>query len=366
MSSSTSRTRRSTRSSWRSLRAALLAQGLAEQANLANPEEAHLIGLFSNLGRLWLAAHYRDELARAVELQAAEADSIDEAIKRHFGFSSDVLAAQILEQWGLPSKYSNFFRRHVEQRARSAIEDKLILVAELSTEDDDSEFVERAQDDLNLSEEKVRGVLEATLEALNEQAEALGIGSSPPKRSAKKAAAPKPAAVPAPASAPGVEESAPGVVADLAPPVDRRRADSAFGMQAAAGIARSIVDREDLGVLLGDVLEGVSRAGGFDAVVLYLVDGNKENLAARLSYGPGVARHLGELGVPLSKDGGVVAATLLDQTARAIEVASPALLVVAGTEPPDIPARSVVTHPLSVRELSSAAATPRRSSLRGV
>ena len=50
-----------------SLRAALVAQGLAEQANLVNPEGAYLLGLFSNLGRLWLAAHYRGELARATE-----------------------------------------------------------------------------------------------------------------------------------------------------------------------------------------------------------------------------------------------------------------------------------------------------------
>lgn len=349
-----------------SLRAALLAQTLADLANLPNPEEAYLLGLFSNLGRLWLAAHYRDELARAVEIHAADADSIEDAIKRHFGFSPDLLAAQILEQWGLPQKYSNFFRRHMEHGIRTAIEDRLILVAELSTETDDEQFVEQAQEHLKLSEEKCRHILEVTNDALSDQAEALGIGTSPPKRAkrrpkpkteAKPVAAATPAPVaPAETEAANVDEATAPREASLADaatePVvpDRRRADPAFAMEAAARIARAIVDRDDLAQLLRDVLDGVLRAGGFDAVILYLADRERDNLTARLSAGESVAKHLEALAVPLTPDGGLAALTLLDNTPRVVEVASPALLVPTGATPPEIPARSVVTYPLCVRE----------------
>lgn len=353
-----------------SLRAAALAQSLGELANLPNPEEAYLLGLFSNLGRLWLAAHYREEFVRAVEIHAAEASSIEDAIKRHFGFSPDVLAAQILEKWGLPAKYASFFRRNSDRGVRSAIEDKLVLVAELSTQTDDAEFVEQAREKLNLSPERCRQVLASSYESVSDHAEALGIGPPPPRRrksgprAQSKRAAPVPlrGAQTADAPAPGDDEvmvgpgggepsGAPVLEAEVGP-TGGRRPDAAYGMQAAAAIARAIVEREDLGTLLRDVLEGVARAGGFDAVVLYLADAAKENLTARLATGEGIAAHLEALGVPLTTAGGVAAATLLDGTARVVEAASPALLVPAGATPPDIPARSIVTHPLCVRERS--------------
>ncbi len=354
-----------------SLRAATLAQALGELANLPNPEEAYLLGLFSNLGRLWLAAHYREDLVRAVEIHAPEASSIEDAIKRHFGFSPDVLAAQILEKWGLPAKYSSFFRRNSDRGARSAIEDKLVLVAELSTQTDDVEFVEQAREKLNLSAERCRQVLASSFDSVSDHAEALGIGPPPPRRrkSAPRAQPRRVAAVPpraAPASVappPGegdamlgageIEPAAASILeTGLSGSAERRRSDAAFGMQAAAAIARAIVEREDLGTLLRHVLDGVARAGGFDAVVLYLADAAKENLTARLATGEGIAAHLGGLGVPLTEAGGIAAATLLDETARVVEAASPALLVPTGATPPDIAVQSIVTHPLCVRDRS--------------
>lgn len=345
-----------------SLRAALLAQTLAELSNLPNPEEAYLLGLFANLGRLWLAAHYREELTRAVELNAAEADSIEDAIKRHFGFLPDVLSAQILEQWGLPTKYSNFFRRHSEKGARAAIEDKLILVAELSTETDDAEFVRKTEDRLGLSAERSRQVLASALDALNDQAEALGIGAAPPNPVSRKRARPAAVSTPplaptsAPKPAPEPEQSAAtgpaaSKAADATGP-DRRRPDPSFGMEVAAGIARSIVERENLTLILRGVLDGLARSCGFDAVILYFVDRDTDLLAARLSTGDAIAPHLDDLTVPLTQDGGLAAQTSLDGTPHVVEVASPALLVPTGATPPEIPARSVVTHPLVVRERS--------------
>lgn len=345
-----------------SLRAAALAQALGELASLPNPEEAYLLGLFSNLGRLWLAAHYREELVRAVEIHAPEASSIEDAIKRHFGFSPDVLAAQILESWGLPAKYSSFFRRNSDRGARSAIEDRLVLVAELSTQTDDAEFVEQAREKLNLSAERCRQVLASSFDSVSDHAEALGIGPPPPRRrksgprpQPKRAAAAPPRAVSTSVGPPPGEGDAmagPVLGAELPGSAEDRRPDAAFGMQAAAAIARAIVERDDLGALLQDVLDGVARAGGFDAVVLYLADASKENLTARLATGEGIAAHLEALGVPLTAAGGIAAATLLDETARVVEAASPALLVPVGATPPDIPVRSIVTHPLCVRDRS--------------
>lgn len=346
-----------------SLRAALLARTLADLANLPNPEEAYLLGLFSNLGRLWLAAHYRDELARALERHAADAHSVEGAIRSHFGFLPEELAAKILERWGLPEKYSNFFRRHVDESARGTIEDRLVLVAELSTEQDDEQFVERVQEHLGLTEEKCRRLLNVIDEASSDQAEALGIGAGLPRRRRRRAKREPVAALSvhgateSSSESPSIEEAvssgleaAPVETAVEAHSTDRRRPDAAFGLQAAAEIARAIVEHEDLGPLLHEIVDGVVRAGGLDAAILYLADREKKQLIARLSSGEGIADHLEALAVPLSADGGLAAVTLLDRAPRVVEVASPALLVPAGIRPPEIPARSVATHPLVVRD----------------
>lgn len=327
-----------------SLRAALLAQALAEKANLPNPEEAYLLGLFSNLGRLWLVAHYREDLARAVETQASEADSVDDAVKRHFGFSTDTLSAQILERWGLPQRYSDFFQRHEAQGVAAAIDDTLVLVAELSTETDDAEFVKQVQDRLHLSEERSRELMDRALESLTDQAEVLGIGLPPPRRPGRSRA---PVEMPTEVAAPS---SALSPVEISCVPSDLRKVDPAYGMQAAAEIARAIVDKDDLGPLLRDVLEGVARSGGFDAVVLYLADRVHGSLTARLSYGHGVSPHLRLLSVPVSADAGIAAKTFLDRLPHLVETATPSLLVPTGTTPPDVPAQSVVTYPLCVRD----------------
>lgn len=335
-----------------SLRAALLAQTLAELANLPNPEEAYLLGLFANLGRLWLAAHYRGELTRAVESCGDDPGSVEDAIQRHFGFSPDLLSAQILEQWGLPPKYSNFFRRHVKQGARAAVEDKLVLVAELSTETDDAEFVRKTEDRLGLSADRSRQVLASALDALNDHAEALGIGAAPPnppgRKRARTGASSTPAGVPDAGARSEVVPTASTPTDAVA--ADRRSPDAGLGMQVAAGIARSIVDRENLALILRDVLDGLARSGGFDAVVLYFVDRERGLLTARLCNGDAIAPYLDGLSVPLTPDGGLAARTSLDATPHVVEVASPGLLVPAGATPPEIPARSMVTHPLVVRE----------------
>lgn len=334
-----------------SLRSALLAQALADRVSLPNPEEAYLLGLFSNLGRLWLAAHYREELARAIELEAASATCVEDAVERHFGYSPNRLAAEILQNWGLPAKYVEFFLR--KTAGRPAADEKLLLVADLAKERDDAVVIELAQDRLGLSEERARQTTAAVLSSLTDQADAMGIGGVAPSGPPKKPASDKPAVKQANKPGPKPVRSALRSAAKSATGADgaagRRKADPAFGVEAAAKLARGIVDRSDLGSLLGEVLESVTRAGGFDGALLYLVDQAQGNLVPKLGFPAELTQAAARLIVPLAAEGGCVAETAVKNEAQVVEEASAASLVPAGAEAPALTVRSVVAHPLCVR-----------------
>ena len=339
-----------------SLRSALLAQALADRVSLPSPEEAYLLGLFSNLGRLWLAAHYREELARAVELEAREATCVEDAVERHFGFSPNRLAAEILQNWGFPQKYVQFFLR--KTAGRLAADEKLLLVADLAKERDDAVLIELAQDRLGLSEERARQTVAAALSSLTDQADAMGIGGIAPSGPPKKPASAKSPARPAskPASKPGLKPvraaartaSKPGAAA-AEEAAEWRKADPAFGLEAAGNLARAIVDRRDLGSLLGEVLESVARAGGFDGALLYLADHTQGNLVPKLGFPVELTQAAARLAVPLTAESGCAALTAVKNEARVVEEASAASLVPAGVEAPALTVRSLVAHPLCVR-----------------
>src|SRR5262249_60866831 len=93
----------------RSLRCGLVAQALSARVGYSNPEEAYLLGLFANLGTLWLAAHYPDRFAEAQRATERE-HGLEASITNIFGVRPGELAAGILEHWGFPPRYTGYFR----------------------------------------------------------------------------------------------------------------------------------------------------------------------------------------------------------------------------------------------------------------
>src|SRR5581483_4833517 len=96
----------------RSLRCGVVAQALSRHGGYPVPEEAYLLGMFSNIGMLWLGAHYPSDLEEAAALlQTGAADSIEDAVSRTLGVSPAAIAARVLEQWNLPTTYAGYFQR---------------------------------------------------------------------------------------------------------------------------------------------------------------------------------------------------------------------------------------------------------------
>src|SRR6185369_8801085 len=112
----------------------------------------------------------------------------------------------------------------------------------------------------------------------------------------------------------------------------------------------SIRAGNEIGSVLGAILEGIARSGGFDAVVLWLMGRDRDRLTARLGYGSGVEQELESLTVPLAPGGGLLAEVVQSRTSRLVGMGQPRLLVAAGAPPPRLPASSFAIEPLVLRD----------------
>jgi len=373
----------------RSLLCALLSQELAVKINLPAPEEAYLLGLFSNLGLLWLATFYEEEFELGLELERESGKATEQVVAEVFGITTRELAAQVLEHWNFPASYANHFRRPLLHDAGSMSNPAIRLSTLVGLV---AEFVRGA----SRAGEKAPAVLtrfqtlfgvppdeflevasQVTLE-LRKQEAALGIEPIAPavKPAVPASAAPPHAGSPAPAdaqSAPAAEgraATAPGSAppAGVAPSVHdvSLRAGPVAGAAPASGraapvavtesvlaivaeITRSIVEHDDVNQILLMVLEATARTAGFDAVFLALRNFEQNRLVGRMGYGEGVADYLKDLSVPLTAGAGILAATALGREPRLVTDGRAALLVPSGAPVPRIPSRSFIAQPLVVR-----------------
>jgi HD-like signal output (HDOD) protein len=385
----------------RSLRCGVLAQALSRHGGYPVPEEAYLLGMFSNLGVLWLAAHYPDDLHEAAALvQDGAVESIDEAVARTLGVSPAAIAERVLDQWNLPTTYASYFQRQAARSAGTATGGGVAAAEQLATivslADSYARSVERdpalgaraleeLKEVLGLSGDDAVALLQRAEAELKHQMKALGIEPPPPPAPQKPArrrgdadgvsAAPRTeASTPcADASTPCAEASEPAVEpmfaraaaqparamqtpdATAAPTPDSpaggaaRACDHRLAVEIASEITHTIrAEHEDIGSLLGAVLEGIARSGGFDAVVLGLLSRQRDRLLARLAWGDGVRRELDALSVPLQRGAGLLAEAVLDRAPRLVPDGHPGLLVPPGAPPPALPARSLAIEPLAV------------------
>jgi HD-like signal output (HDOD) protein len=349
----------------RSLLCGLVARRLSAEVGYPTSEEAYLLGLFANWGVLWLAAYYPAELEEARRLESDQGLSFEQAVERVCGITPAALAAAIVEHWNLPSSYTNYFRDPEPQDRRSLVGTaaKLAAIVHVAsdyarTADSGPENAEpvlrRFQTLFGLGADEFVAVTRDAREGLREQARVLGIPVPPPVRTAARVEHPPKTETPAPpvAPAPPVEpepEPAPPPVAAARPSL-ALVGDTRAALEIVAEIMRAIVEHDDINNVLSMVLEGVARAGGFDAVFLALLTVKRDRIVGRLGYGEGVEEYLSTLSVPLTPQGGVLAETVLSRTPRVVAEGSPALLVAPGAPRPRIPAATFVTHPITVRD----------------
>ncbi len=310
----------------RSLYCGLLAQALSTKVGYQTPEEAYLLGLFSDWGMLWSAVHFPDEFQRAQTTSRTEHLPLADAVEDVLGVPPAALAATILERWKFPASFAEYFRVP-ESRERLDGTPGGVLRAVVSLAADftspqagngatmGAEVLKRFQ---TLFDGGPKPFLEAASmarDAFREQAPLFGLGPVDDEEDAEASGEP-------------AEPQAP-------------RGDPQAALGIIAEITRAILEQADLTDTLSMVLEGLARGGGYDTVFFALKNAQRDHLDGRLGYGDAVAGHLGELHVPLTPDGGVLADVVLQ--------ARPAL-VTHGTPAPVLrDVRSYVAGPVIVR-----------------
>ena len=331
----------------RALYCGLVAQRLSNQASYPHPEEAYLLGIFSDWGYLWLAAYYPDALAEARQLAEARGMPVETAVRDLLGDDLATLSAAIVERWHLPETFASYFRTPPPANRGALTSPSARLAAIVHVANAYARAVERSHEEvaaiaahaealLGIKPEQLAAAGRSAGEALREHALTLGLGGIVPPAKAMEVPPKTPAAGPGPARpAAGAEPPpAPGP-------------DSAV-LQTLAEIVRSIVEQRDINDILLMILEGLLRTGAFDGAFLALVTVARDRLVGRMGSGPGIEEYVASLVVPMSA-GGVLVEAVREKKSRVVTSGSAAMLVGPGVKPPPIPATGILAVPLVVR-----------------
>ena len=350
----------------RALRCGLTAQAISVQVGQVSPEQGYLLGLFANLGLLWLAAYYPDTLEQARELERAGAHTLEEAVTELTGLTTAKLAAEVLEHWSLPDAYLHHFQRkpadtrgghpHAGDRLSAVVEiaDCHAGVAERESEPA-AALLARFERTFDLPPQRLVDALAGVEAELCAQARILGIAMPHDKPVAtSKGASPGGTARSSASSAVAHSVNAsthalPSSVAGVAPHAPHAQ-DASLAIDVAVEVTRSILIDDDVNHNLTAVVEGIARSGPFDVVVLALLTPKRDRVVARLCFGPASEGQLARLSMPLRRGAGLLAEAVLDRTPRIVEAGSASLLVPPGAAVPEIAADSFVIQPLVVRD----------------
>lgn len=327
----------------RSLRCGLVAQALSSHVGYPHREEAYLLGLFANLGCLWLASYYPEQFVEVRALVDREHIALDEAVSRVFGLRPAELSASILEHWDFPTSYSSYFRNPQPDPTTRAhdtttkLAAMVSLAAQYTSEDGATDAVLQGfQAQFALSPEHFVAAVESAEGTFRVQAPMLGI--TPPKP-------------PAAHHAPQVRPPADGAgVADATDAGAADATDAPSALAVIAEITQAILAHENINDILSMVLEGLARAGHFDSVLLALLNSTRDRIVGRLGFGEGVEAFLRTLVVPLRPDAGALVEAMLTRQARVVSKGTPADLVPRGDSTGTVRLTSFVTCPLIVRQ----------------
>ena len=312
----------------------LLSQRLSAHVGYAKPEEAYLLGLFGDLGTLWVATHYPSDFARAV----SHTTPIEAGMRAVLGGETGTLSAAILEAWGFPATFAAHFHgpalRHRD--ALNTAGARLSAIVQIANDwtramesgrEVDPAVLARAEALFGVSPEQLVHLAHEAHDSLREQVAALGLGrvTELVERTASHSD--------------DVPPSHPTTSADPSSP-SRSRLDESSALQAVADITRSIIERRDINDIMLMVLESLVRIGGFDGAFLALVTVHRDRLIGRLACGAGAEARLGELAGPLEPGAGLLADVVLDRRAQVASAGAPKLLGAA----------AFMAAPLVVRE----------------
>lgn len=357
------------------------AREVANTLGMNEPEEAHLCGMFRNLGEVLIACHFGEDYALIRSLRTDQGKSEAAATKAVLGFSYADLGVAVSRLWGMPDAVVEGIRARASasvslSAAVTAFSHDLTLAVyggEHGTHDASAALdavAERHATRVKLSRAQVRDVVASALQETRELFSALHIPTDRARLKELSIAAMA-----------ALGNSA--VDAGEWPPVllDAREQDALALrerlLQELEGAADA-TSESTLGEVLLLALEGALRGGPFDRVIMCVLDTDRGRLVARSALGEGSESLMQHFDFPMTMRGGaIVSATQqrqavylpVDRAMNVIEArwASPLSIAQFGVFPIVVAGKIVgCLYCDRTTDTSLAAITPDRATLRYV
>lgn len=295
------------------------AREVSSRLERADPEEAHLCGMFRNLGEVLIACHFPDDYARIQERVHELGQSVSGAANSVLGFRYEDLAVAVSRHWGMPdtvvqgirarpgavtsdvsgiTAFSHDLTLSIYRQARGA-EPREAGDAERAVHD----AMDRHAAHLKISREQVRDVVEA---ALDETRELFTSAKVPMESHRLKELADAARTAMGLSATPTGEWEIEAVDLHDAPgsPALRRRLRQELESKVDASSGA------ELGEVLLLALEAALRGGPFDRVIACVLSADRTRLTARSGLGTGVEALMTKFDFSMTLRGGPVAALL--------------------------------------------------------
>ncbi len=291
-------------------------RAVAAKLGGTDPEEAHLCGMFRNLGEVLVACHFPADYA-AIRAMARD-ESKTEAAAAHsiLGFHYEELGEAMSRRWGMPESVLVGIRSmsavgRSEAGTITAFSHELTNTIYRRDFDGDphkalDELLARYRPRLRLTREQVRDIVESALRETREVFISARVSLSGLRmRQLSDAACTALGVAPLDTGEWQAVESAAPALLGTAQLREKLRAELESRIDPAG--------ERELGPLLLLALEAVLRGGPFDRVVACVVNADRTRMRARSGLGVGVEALLPQFDLPLSPTGGPIAAAVLQR-----------------------------------------------------
>ena len=280
------------------------AERLAGLGRDAHPDEAYVCGMFRNLGEVLIAHHFPDDYAR-IQVDMRETGGVGaDSAARLLGFRYEELGAAMARYWGMPLVGQSMLPMGTGTALRSATEIGHQLTALVyrgptaATDEQIRRLLGRFQRELPVTPDLVSGLIQSAaaevrklfvgMGATRGDLELLGRGDPP-------ATDEPPPAAPAPRGF------------DFA--TVREARDHLLAEVAAVANGPDF----DLHRCLLILLEALQRGGPFDRALFCVVDADRDEVRARLSFGSETAELIESFRFPVGGQRNPIGAALLDR-----------------------------------------------------
>ena len=292
------------------------ARGVAQKLGMEEPEEAHLCGMFRNLGEVLVACHFPDDYTRIRTLMRDDDRSEAAALSTVLGFRYEDLGVEVSRHWGMPDSVVQGIRARATAAVSplgSVIAFSHDLTVALYRGDADTgtrgaaleEVLERHAHKVRLTRDQIRDVV---TDAITETKELFSSANIAPDRARMRKLSE------AAHAALGVAQQATGEWEALTAD-DSVRAVTLRERLREELESKALAEGSDPTEVLLLALEGVLRGGPFDRVLACVLSADRTQLTARSGLGHHIDAVLPHFDFPMSVRGGPIVALLSQRQA---------------------------------------------------